>query len=318
MTNSEKRKLSIKRKKQKNFLLFLMLILLLAVGMLWGRRSEEKGNNTAAQQNVQSASDELKVHFIDVGQGDATLIQCGSHAMLIDAGDNSKGTAVQYYLQSQGVTALDYLIGTHPDADHIGGLDVIMTKFDCGMIMMPEIERDISTYLDVIDTMEYRGYQNTPPSVGEVYPLGEAFFTIVAPVKYDMEEYNNSSIGILLQHGKNRFLFVGDAEMKAEADMLEIGIDLQANVLKAGHHGSSDSCSEAFLDAVNPRYAVISCGRENDYGHPHTSTLNSFKNRQIQVYRTDEQGSIFLVSDGQNIVFSCSPSTSNKSGWSRR
>lgn len=314
MTIYEKRKLRMKRKKQKNFLLFLTLMILFAVGLFLGKEAQ-RDTVITAQKNTETASGILEVHFIDVGQGDATLIKCGSHAMLIDAGDNSKGTAVQYYLKKQGVTSLDYLVGTHPDADHIGGLDVIMTKFDCGMILMPEIEREITTYRDVTDAMEYKGYQNTPPVVGAEYSLGEAIFTIVAPVTYDREEYNNSSIGILLEHGDNSFLFVGDAQTEAEEAMLETGINLQADVLKAGHHGSSDSGSEAFLNAVKPQYAVISCGQDNDYGHPHRATLKAFRSRGVLIYRTDEQGSIVVTSDGQKLSFNHSPSASNKSGW---
>lgn len=245
----------------------------------------------------------MQVHYIDVGQGDATLILCNGHAMLIDAGDNSKGTAVQYYLKKQGVESLDYVIGTHPDADHIGGLDVVITKFDCNMVMMPEIRRDNATYRDVLQAMEYRGYKNTPPVVGTEYPLGEATFCIVAPNGEYGEEYNNYSIGILLTYGENRFLFTGDAMKEAEADMLANGIALQADVLKAGHHGSSDAGSKAFLDAVNPKYAVISCGSDNDYGHPHRETLQSFKERRIDVYRTDLQGDVIAVSDGKEIRF---------------
>lgn len=312
MVEYQKRKQRVKRKKQKKVLLFLMLIFIIVGGIWIGRKITNEGKETVREIQYEkpngTTEDRLEVHFIDVGQGDATLITCGEHAMLIDAGDNSKGTTVQLYLKKQGVTTLDYLIGTHPDADHIGGLDVIITKFDCGMVMMPEIEREIATYRDVIGAMEYRGYQNTPPVVGHEYSLGEAFFTIVAPTKYDEEEYNNSSIGILLQHGENRFLFVGDAENAAEADMLATGLDLQADVLKAGHHGSSDSSGDSFLKAVKPQYTVISCGAGNDYGHPHVSTLHAFEKRQIQVYRTDEQGSVVVTSDGQSLIFSCSPS----------
>lgn len=311
MVEYQKRKQRVKRKKQKKVLLFLMLIFIIVGGIWIGREITNEGKGAVREMPYEkpngTTEDRLEVHFIDVGQGDATLITCGEHAMLIDAGDNSKGTAVQLYLKKQGVTTLDYLIGTHPDADHIGGLDVIITKFDCGMVMMPEIEREITTYRDVISAMEYRGYQNTPPVVGHEYSLGEAFFTIVAPTKYDEEEYNNSSIGIMLQHGENRFLFVGDAENAAEADMLSTGLELQADVLKVGHHGSSDSSGDSFLKAVNPQYAVISCGAGNDYGHPHTSTLHALKKRQIQVYRTDEQGSVVVTSDGQNLTFNCSP-----------
>ena len=151
--------------------------------------------------------------------------------------------------------------------------------------------------------------------MGAEYSLGEAIFTIVAPVTYDREEYNNSSIGILLKHGDNSFLFVGDAQKEAEEAMLGTGINLQADVLKAGHHGSSDSGSEAFLNAVKPQYAVISCGQDNDYGHPHRATLKAFRSRGVLVYRTDEQGSIVVTSDGQKLSFYHNPSASNKSGW---
>ncbi|MBO5278503.1 MAG: MBL fold metallo-hydrolase [Lachnospiraceae bacterium] len=255
----------------------------------------------------------LEVHFIDVGQGDATLILCGEDAMLIDAGENDKGTLVQSYLQAQGVTSLRYMIGTHPDSDHIGGMDVILYKFDCDTVMMPDKKKNTSTYRDVIDTMKNRGYSNTLPVVGDTYELGDASFTILAPSR-SYEDSNNCSIAILLTYGNTHFLFTGDAEEEAEKDMLDCGISLRADVYKAGHHGSSTSSSEAFLRAVQPTYAVISCGEGNSYGHPHAEPLNSFRAIGIQVFRTDEQGSIIATSDGENITWSCSPTESWISG----
>ncbi|MBQ9928495.1 MAG: MBL fold metallo-hydrolase [Lachnospiraceae bacterium] len=273
------------------------------------RKTDKAEDKTADEQESEENTwqdlqkqEGLEVHFVDVGQGDATLIICGEHAMLIDAGDNNKGTAVQYYLQKQGVTKLDYLIGTHPDADHIGGLDVIITKFDCNRIIMPEVQRDMATYRDVIDAMEYKQYRNTRPMVGTQYFLGDAVFTVVAPVGNYGEEYNNYSVGILLTYGENKFLFTGDAERMAEYDMLQTGIDLSADVLKVGHHGSSDSTSKSFLEAVSPKYAVISCGADNDYGHPHRRTMDILEESGIAVYRTDELGDIVFYSDGQNIM----------------
>lgn len=241
---------------------------------------------------------ELQVHYIDVGQGDSTLLVCGGQAMLIDAGNNNKGTTVQLYLQKQGIDALDYVVGTHPDADHIGGLDVIITKFECGTIFMPDVSNDTNTYRDVLDAMKYKDYSVTIPSVGDTYTLGDANFTILAPGR-DYTEMNNNSIVIRVEHGENTFLFAGDAAEESEADMMVSGLPLQAQVLKVGHHGSSSSTSKAFLDAVHPDYAVISCGRDNSYGHPTAETLTTLREAGVQVFRTDEQGSIVVTSDGR-------------------
>lgn len=338
MTDKRRYRYSKRRKKQKrkNLLLLCLFIMGLTAGVLFGEKektgreqeTETEYENRNPEAEVEAEADLeagagtellaeaelLEVHFIDVGQGDSVLIKCGENAMLIDAGDNSKGTAVQLYLTKQGVSKLDYIIGTHPDADHIGGLDVIITKFDCDKVIMPEVERDTAAYRDVVMAMEYKGYKNTPPVSGETYQLGEAAFTIIAPNRDYGEDYNNASVGILLCHGKNRFIFTGDAESEAEEDMLSNGIDLKADVLKAGHHGSSSSGSDAFLDAVNPRYVVISCGQGNSYGHPHAELLNSLRKRGIQVFRTDEQGSIEVTSDGKNLSFNCAPSETWRSG----
>lgn len=266
-----------------------------------------------ASEAAQPALSELTVHFIDVGQGDCTLIVCDGEAMLIDAGNNDKGTAVQLYLTKQGIDSLKYVIGTHPDADHIGGLDVVLYKFDCGTVILPDKSSDTATYRDVIDVMEEKGYRNTLPVVGNAYALGSAVFTIVGPAgSYD--DSNNCSVALLLEHGENAFLFTGDAESEAEEDMLESGISLDADVYQVGHHGSSSSSTEAFLDAVTPEYAVISCGAGNFYGHPHAETLNHLRERGVQVFRTDEQGTITVTSDGSSLVWSCSPSETWQSG----
>lgn len=258
---------------------------------------------------------EMQIHYIDVGQGDCTLILCEGHAMLIDAGKDGKGTAVQLYLQKQGVSKLDYVIATHPDSDHIGGLDVILTKFDCGTILMPDCTNDTTAYRDVIDTMNYRNYKNTLPIVGSTYSLGDAVFTIIAPNSNDYgDNTNNYSIGIKLVHGTNSFIFTGDAEEAAEQDILKNGIDLQADVLKVPHHGSRTASSADFLNSVNPAYAVISCGEGNSYGHPHAEVLNNLRSMGVQVFRTDEQGSIVAVSDGETITFNCAPSESWQAG----
>lgn len=257
----------------------------------------------------------LEVHYIDVGQGDATLIKCGSHAMLIDGGNNNKGTTVQLYLKKQGVESLDYVIGTHPDADHIGGLDVIVYKYNCDTVIMPDYEKDTKTYQELVDVIHDKNMKITYPVVGEQYALGEAKFTIIAP---NSNSYggnaNDYSVAILLEYGKNRFLFTGDAEEASEAEMLTNGIDISADVYKVAHHGSRSASTQEFLNAVHPKYAVISCGEGNSYGHPHAEVLNRLRSMGVEVFRTDEQGSIIASSDGENITWNCSATDSWQSG----
>lgn len=254
-----------------------------------------------------------EVHYIDVGQGDCTLIECDGHYMLIDAGEDDKGTYVQNYLRKQGISFLDYLIITHNDSDHCGGADVIITKFDIGKIFMTEKNNKTAAFRNVVNALSYRNYAAYTPQVGLVYSLGNATFTIVAPNRtYDTT--NNSSIAFLFQHGSNRFLFTGDCEEDAEKDICSNGIDVSADVYKAGHHGSKTASSQLLLNAVRPTYCVISCGMGNSYYHPHASTLNKLRKQGIKVFRTDEQGCIIAYSDGNIITFNCSPSDSWKAG----
>ena len=182
--------------------------------------------------------------------------------MLIDAGDNSKGTTVQLYLQKRGIETLDYVIGTHPHADHIGGLDVIITKFDCDMILMPKYETGKKTYRDVMDAMEYRGYQKTVPEVGDRYLLGDATLTIIAVPEFDYEEeINNYSIGIRLTHGNIPSFLWRCGERNGRGSPAK-RCEYQSDVLKISHHGSYSFNHKRVFESGNPSYAVISCGRK--------------------------------------------------------
>lgn len=271
--------------------------------------------DTEDEKENYTFSEKLEVHYIDINQGDCTLIKLGDKAMLIDAGNNGYGTMVKQYLKKQGVKKLDYVIGTHPDADHIGGLDVAIYNFDCGTIIMPDYSKDTKTYDDVIQTVKNKNYKITEPTAGKVYEFGEAKFTILSPLHYDYgDNANNYSVSILLEYGNNRFLFTGDCEEEAEMDMLEQYPDLHADVFKAAHHGSNTANSYEFLEAVSPEYIVISCGEGNTYGHPHAEILNNARAMGIKIFRTDEQGTIVATSDGNKITFNMSPSTSWKSG----
>lgn len=255
----------------------------------------------------------LEVHYIDVGQGSATLLKSGRHAMLIDTGDSDQGTKIQLYLTKQGVENLDYLVLTHPDADHIGGAPVIITKFGIGQLFLSNYEKDNKTTQKVRDAMQYKGLTASDCQVGDTFALGNASFTILGPAK-EYADSNNASIVIMVQNGNNRFLFTGDCEAEAEADLIASGADLSADVYLTGHHGSDTASSQAFMDAVSPTYAVISCGEGNSYGHPHAEVLNRFRSMGIQVFRTDEQGSVVAESDGTGITWNCAPSETWQAG----
>lgn len=307
--------------RMKKYIPLFFILSLLLTGCT---RSEVKSGQDADQIKTESMEQKsttnnvLEIHYIDIGQGDATLVKCGTHAMLIDAGNNNMGTTVQLYLKKQGVESLDYVIGTHPDADHIGGLDVIVYKYDCANILLPDYEKDTKTYTELIDVIRDKSYHITYPIPGAVYQLGEAEFTILAPISNDYgSNANEYSIALRLTHGNNSFLFTGDAEEESETEMLQSGENVTADVYKVAHHGSDSASTQSFLEAVSPQYAVISCGEGNSYGHPHAEVLNRLRQMGIEVFRTDEQGSIIAVSDGKTITWNTSPSTTWQSGERR-
>ena len=284
--------------------LFLGLIFLTACGAVESESAEETDKLS-----------EMHVHFMDVGQGDATLVICDGEAMLIDAGDNTKGTAIQLYLSKQGVESLKYLVLTHPDADHIGAADVIVTKFDIDKVFMADFTKDNRTYNELIQALDDKGYKWSTPDGGSTYELGSATFTIIAP-NQQYTDPNNASIGLLLQNGDNTFLFTGDAEEEAEADILANGICIDCDVYKAGHHGSKTASSKELLEAATPSFVVISCEEGNSYGHPHAEPLNNFRSMGMKVFRTDEQGSIVATSNGTEITWNCASTESWKAGES--
>ena len=265
------------------------------------------------EEDIVESPGNLEVHFLDVGQADCTLIKCDGYTMLIDAGEDDQGTKIQNYLKKQGVEKLDYLVLTHPDSDHIGSADVILTKFETGMVFISDFEKETRIYIDLFQLMKDSQIEYLTPEVGDIYPLGSASFQILAP-NDEYEDPNNTSIALLLTHGENSFLFTGDAEKSAEKDMLDNGLNLAADVFHAGHHGSKTSNTEDFMDAVNPQYVVISCGADNSYGLPDAEVLNRFRQNGIKVYRTDEQGTIVVSSDGRKITFNASPSETWQAG----
>jgi len=252
---------------------------------------------------IQAETSSLKVHYIDVGQADAILIQQGTQNMLIDAGNNADDKLVVNYLKKQKVSKIDVLIGTHPDEDHIGGLDTVIKSFSIGKIYMPKVTKTTDTFKDVVTAIASKKMKITVPKVGEKFKIGTSEVTILAPSSETYKEANNYSIVTKLKYGNTNFIFMGDAEAISEGEILRKQLDISADVIKIGHHGSDTSTTSAFLKKVSPKYAVISVGTGNSYGHPCKPTMDLLKSSKIPVYRTDEAGTIVATSDGKKIIF---------------
>lgn len=232
------------------------------------------------------------VHFIDVGQGDCTLIVSGEDAVLIDAGLTATSGRVTAYLRDAGVTRLTAAVATHPHEDHIGGMAAVLEAFPTDVLYLPAQTALTGTYTAMLDAAEQTATSVEVPRPGQVLRLGtDASLTFLGPSPNDtFDNLNNYSILSLLDAGDFRVLFTGDAEAEAEAAVLASGADLSCDVLKAGHHGSDTSSTDAFLDAAHPEIAVISCGKYNEYGHPHPETLSRFAAHGISVHITADAG----------------------------
>ncbi|MEL7596663.1 MAG: ComEC/Rec2 family competence protein [Clostridiaceae bacterium] len=314
-----------KLKKQLLTLLIMFVFVLSLIGCSSNNSVQEtvEAKETKTQSHPVSnvikanvkVSGTLKIHYIDVGQADSILIQQDEHNMLIDAGNNGDSDLVVNYLKKNNVKKLDYVVGTHPHEDHIGSLDTVINNFEIGKVLMPKATSTTRTFKDVVTAIKNKNLKITEPIPGTTYNLGEASWTVLAPSKNkDYEDANNYSIVCKLKYGNTSFIFTGDAEDISEKEILARGYDLKSDVLKIGHHGSSSSTTDAFLTAVNPKYAIISCGKGNDYGHPHKPTMDKLKSKKIPVYRTDECGTIVCTSDGTKITFDKKPGDYNYNG----
>lgn len=251
----------------------------------------------------------MKASIIDVGQGDAILIQLSSGKnILIDAGDD--GTPVINYLWNNRISRIDDLIITHPHSDHIGGMDEVIQTFDIGKIYMPQVSHTTDDYDDMISAIQAKGLQINSAKAGVKIDIDFPFEGLfIAPSSSSYDDLNNYSAVLKLTYGQDSFLFTGDAEEFSELEMLNSRYNLQADLLKVGHHGSGSSSSFSFLQAVDPKYAVISVGADNDYGHPSAQAISRLQSKGTKIYRTDQQGTIIATSDGTDIIMNTEPST---------
>lgn len=240
---------------------------------------------------------ELSVHFLDVGQADCQLILLpDDKVMMIDAGNNDDADLIMDYLDNLGINRIDYLVGTHPHEDHIGSLDTVINNYDIGTVYIPDAETDTKTFRDVKKALSDKNIGAVLTSDGmTIHSSDDVQITTVAPTR-DYEDLNNQSIVVRLTYKDASFLFTGDIETDSEND---ITMDISADVLSVPHHGSSTSTSDRFLAKVDPMFAVISCGKNNDYGHPHYETLEKLKNDDITIYRTDTMGTIICSTNGK-------------------
>lgn len=246
----------------------------------------------------------VKIHYIDVGQGDSTLIQVRDKNILIDAGPRSSAEDLVKYLKDINIQKLDYVIATHPHEDHIGGMVSIIKTFKIGEFYAPKKTATTKTFENMIKELQNKKLKIQVAKAGNEISLNSnSKLEFLAPNNSDYEEINDYSAVTKLTYENNSFIFMGDAERLSEKEILQKGSNVKAQVIKLGHHGSSTSSSKEFLDKVDPKYAIISCGKNNDYGHPHKETINELKNRNIKYFRTDTNGTIVLYSDGKNIEF---------------
>ncbi len=260
--------------------------------------SGEVQNTNQTLQTEVINGENIIVHFIDVGQADSILVQSDGKNMLIDAGTNETGKTVVKYLNDLGISKIDYLVGTHPHEDHIGGLDDVIDNFEIGTIYMPKVQTNTKTFESVLDSVAKKNLKITSPNVGEVFELGNAKCEIMACGTGSTTEKKNlnlSSIVIRMVYGTQSFLFTGDMEVENE----QARNWPETTVLKVAHHGSDTSSSENFLEQVHPKIAVISVGKDNSYGHPKQTTLEKLNKLNTKVYRTDLQGTIVVICDGK-------------------
>ncbi len=286
------------------FVLVCLAISFISGAPSWGDISKKAELNSG----VIAKDGNFYVHYIDVGQADCELMTCGDETVMIDAGETDSYNTIDSYLKLNNVSQIDYLILTHAHADHIGSADDIINNYDVENVIMTRLTEENTptsdVYAKLLDALSNSEAKVYAANAGDVYSLQNFSFEILGPVK-DYNELNNTSVVVKAAFGNVKFLFEGDAESKSEKDILAAGYDVSADVIKLGHHGSRTSSDLDYLRAVNPQAAIISCGENNSYKHPHPETIAKLDSLSIPYYRTDVRGNIVVECDGNSFTFNC-------------
>ncbi|WP_417182644.1 ComEC/Rec2 family competence protein [Blautia sp.] len=290
-------------KKQNRFMTFILSMILALTLVL-------PGNAVTAKADGQG---DMAVHFIDVGQGLAILVQSGGENLLYDGGNRSHADEVVQYLKNQQVETINYMISSHYDEDHLGGLVKCLDNFEVEHVLGSDYVHTSDLFNTFMNTATAHAIIVEYPSVGDTYEFGTGSFTVMAPDGISQNS-NDNSVVIRLVNGNNSFMFMGDAEETSEQDMISTGMNLDCDVLSLGHHGSASSTSWDLLEATSPSWAVISCGLNNTYGHPAAETMGKLSDMDIPVFRTDDQGTVIALSDGNTISWTQEPCNDYTSG----
>lgn len=315
MSNREE---TIQKQKKINFkklgiTVFVVTLVLLILIYYVDKNFYNKIFITTQLKNAPSSSAELSVHYIDVGQGDCSLIICNGKTVLIDTGDKFYSKKVIDYIKSQNITRLDFIIISHPHLDHIGGLEDIINSFQVGDIYMQKLsDGNLPTdynYNDFIDKISRKCVIKSPVT-GEKIDLQSATLEFIVP-SATYENLNNISIVTKLTHGDNSFLFTGDIESQAEKEILDSNANISAKVIKIAHHGSNTSSAKEFIDKVNPEICVISCGAGNLFNHPSDKVIALLNKYTKKIFRTDLFGNIVIESNGRKLSYKFEKSDSN-------
>lgn len=246
---------------------------------------------------------QLEVSVINVGQGDAIFIKTPDNKnILIDSGSREDKDKLYEFLKSKNIKNIDLLVGTHPHEDHIGNMASVIRDYTIGQVYMPKVTHTTKTFKNVMEAIKEKSVSLKAPSVGDTLDFNGAIFKILAPNSGKYKDINNYSIVMKLTYKNNSFLFMGDAEKESEKEIIKKGETLKADVIKLGHHGSSTSNTKEFIEKVNPKYAVASCGKNNEYGHPHKEVVKLLGNLNIKLYKTYESGTVTFTSNGSNIT----------------
>lgn len=289
------------KKTKLNIFVKIFLLLVVCITTLCACSLEDFSEIISSDVSVVDITNtsDIVVHYLDIGQGDSIFVELpNGECMLIDAGVANRGEFIDSYITDKGYNKIDYLVATHPHADHIGSMAYVVSHMDIGQIYMPKVATTTKTYEKLLEAIQEKDLKIKSAKAGmSIIDTGDFNASIIAPVEIAESDLNNCSIIIKITYGDDSYLFIGDAE---KSELNTVSDDMSADVLKVGHHGSRTSTTYDFLEEVNPIYAVISCGVDNDYGHPHNETIELLNQFYVEYYRTDLQGTIIITSDGSH------------------